>query len=93
MNTFFFSIISSLALGPIQLIVEWVVGYFQRVKCLECDSDQACPSTMKVKIEWNYIFAYHVYQHYVDREKCSRISNSSSSALKEWKSSNIWEQR
>jgi len=54
MNTFSFSIISSLALGPIQLIVEWVVGYFQRMKCLGCDSYQVCPSTMTVKIEWNY---------------------------------------
>jgi ribosomal protein S27E len=44
-------------------------GTFKGVKCPGCDSDQAPLSTTKVKIEWNFICASHIYQSGVDRDK------------------------
>ena len=55
-------------------------GNFKGVKCLGCDSDQAPPSKTKVKNEWNYTSASHIYQHGVDRDKCSSNIYSSSSS-------------
>jgi len=51
------------------------MGTLKGVRCLGCDSDQAPPSTTKVKIEWKYISASHIFQNSVDWDKCSSCSS------------------
>lgn len=56
-----------LDLGPIQPPVQWVPGFFSRVKWLGHEIDHLPPSQAEVKNVWSYLFS--VYLQEVDRDR------------------------
>ena len=54
------------------------MGTFKGVKWSGCDSGQTPLYTTKFKNEWNYTSASLIYQHDVDRDKCSNGGGGSS---------------
>jgi hypothetical protein len=66
---------SRLALGPTQLPIQWVKGYFLGVKQPGCEVDHLSPYRTEVKNEWSYTAAPPICLHGVDGKHFSFLGD------------------
>jgi len=55
-------------LGPTHLPIQWVLGFFSRLKQPGYEADHIPPSNAEVMNEWSYASALLAWLHGVDRD-------------------------
>jgi hypothetical protein len=56
------------ALEAMQPSVQWELGFFPQGELLSCRADCSPPSSAKVKSDWSYTAASHMYIHSMGKD-------------------------